>query len=407
MRRNVVLVVLLLAGALAAGEKGGPLRLRVTTSEGTTLEGHAQLKKDALEVETGSGVKKLPWARIAELEEVDPLAPPPEAERQGDRLTFESRATALEARKEEPRAHARSWTSLGEWARKRGLDAEAKKAFESAVATSPDDADAERALGRAKDEDGSWKDAREVFTGRKAAAGDLYELAQWAAKNGLDEEALATLAPLAAKNAFDKKLLPIARPLTDRHRQASAIGLPFKGRWRASEDPSHHHEAKTYAVYAVDFYKELDGKSHKGDGKELADHYAWGEPVLAVADGQVVGVQEGFADNPVGRIPAGDLQFSANGIAVLHSGGEKTFYLHIQKGSNKVKLHDHVKKGDVLGLVGNSGASSAPHLHFTLVDAHGLSVPWRCENFFLIADDGTRVRVKRGRVLEGELVEAE
>jgi murein DD-endopeptidase MepM/ murein hydrolase activator NlpD len=39
------------------------------------------------------------------------------------------------------------------------------------------------------------------------------------------------------------------------------------------------------------------------------------------------------------------------------------------KGSLRVKVGDKVKKGDTLAHLGNSGTSSAPHLHFHLMDS--------------------------------------
>ena len=44
-------------------------------------------------------------------------------------------------------------------------------------------------------------------------------------------------------------------------------------------------------------------------------------------------------------------------------------WAHLQPGSVRVKVGDHVKRGQVLGLVGNSGNSSEPHLHFHVTDA--------------------------------------
>ena len=45
--------------------------------------------------------------------------------------------------------------------------------------------------------------------------------------------------------------------------------FPVRGRWRASADPTHHHEKKTFAVYAIDFYGEVDGKPWKGDRNKI------------------------------------------------------------------------------------------------------------------------------------------
>jgi murein DD-endopeptidase MepM/ murein hydrolase activator NlpD len=56
--------------------------------------------------------------------------------------------------------------------------------------------------------------------------------------------------------------------------------------------------------------------------------------------------------------------------------GVYAFYAHLQPGSIKVKVGDKVRRGQVLGLVGNSGNSTEPHLHFHLSDANS---PLGCE----------------------------
>ena len=45
-------------------------------------------------------------------------------------------------------------------------------------------------------------------------------------------------------------------------------------------------------------------------------------------------------------------------------------YAHLQPGSLKVHEGEKVRRGQVLGLVGNSGNSTEPHLHFDLCDAN-------------------------------------
>ena len=67
-----------------------------------------------------------------------------------------------------------------------------------------------------------------------------------------------------------------------------------------------------------------------------------------------------------------------NMLVIDIGGGRYVFYAHLQPGSLKVKVGDKVKTGDVLGQLGNTGNSDAPHLHFHVMDgpspldAHGL-----------------------------------
>jgi len=59
-----------------------------------------------------------------------------------------------------------------------------------------------------------------------------------------------------------------------------------------------------------------------------------------------------------------------NHVILDLGGGRFTFYAHMQPASLRVKVGEKVRRGQVLGLVGNSGNSTAPHLHFHLTDAN-------------------------------------
>ena len=57
-----------------------------------------------------------------------------------------------------------------------------------------------------------------------------------------------------------------------------------------------------------------------------------------------------------------------NMLVVDIGDGAFAFYAHLQRGSLKVKLGDRVTTGQVIGLLGNTGNSTAPHLHFHVMD---------------------------------------
>jgi murein DD-endopeptidase MepM/ murein hydrolase activator NlpD len=79
------------------------------------------------------------------------------------------------------------------------------------------------------------------------------------------------------------------------------------------------------------------------------DQRAWtGAPVQAISDGIVT-----FAD---------ELDVTGNIIVVDHGAGLSSRYMHLSK--FKIKSGQNVSKGDVIGFSGNSGRSSAPHLHW-------------------------------------------
>lgn len=86
-----------------------------------------------------------------------------------------------------------------------------------------------------------------------------------------------------------------------------------------------------------------------------------GIPVLAAADGIVRSVKDGFFDRETSRG-----ERTGNSVLVDHGNGWSTFYLHFARNSIAVRAGQRVRAGLVLGLVGSSGDSTAPHLHFNL-----------------------------------------
>lgn len=125
--------------------------------------------------------------------------------------------------------------------------------------------------------------------------------------------------------------------------------------------------------FAIDWGKlGADGLPFKNDGKKNSDFYGYGEDLLAVADATVVGVKDGIPDNDMaaGKMAVRITMDTIGGnYVVLDIGnGYYAFYAHMIPGSLKVKMGDKVKVGDVLGKLGNSGNSDAPHLHFHITN---------------------------------------
>ena len=102
-----------------------------------------------------------------------------------------------------------------------------------------------------------------------------------------------------------------------------------------------------------------------------------GTLVLAAREGTVMQIQDGFLGNGQDRERDGG---RANFIRVLHSDGSMALYGHLQAGGMRVRRGQAVGAGQPLGLSGNSGYSSAPHLHFVVQVNRGMglrSVPAR------------------------------
>lgn len=147
----------------------------------------------------------------------------------------------------------------------------------------------------------------------------------------------------------------------------TSFRLPFEGEWLVlwggdSRELNHHHDTPSQC-FAFDFVLvDKAGKTHKGDGKENEDYYAFGQPVLAPADGVVTDVITGVRDNTPGSMNPGFA--GGNSVIIMHRENEVSFLGHFQQGTIRVKCGEAVKRGQVLGLCGNSGNSSEPHIHF-------------------------------------------
>ena len=119
--------------------------------------------------------------------------------------------------------------------------------------------------------------------------------------------------------------------------------------------------------------------SHQDEENRDAVDFALAEGtlILAAREGTVMQVQDGFHRNGQDRQRDGN---RANFIRVLHSDGSMALYAHLQAGGMRVRPGQAVQAGQPLGLSGNSGFSTAPHLHFVVQVNRGMglrSVPVR------------------------------
>ena len=157
-------------------------------------------------------------------------------------------------------------------------------------------------------------------------------------------------------------------------------------------------------------------KSYRGDPLKNSNYYAYGTPLLAVADGIVVETKDSIPENVPGAnsraVTIDMITVGGNHVALDIGGGKYALYAHVQPGSLKVKVGDRVKRGQVLALLGNSGNSTEPHVHFQIADgptflsSEGHSVRdvvrgrWRLWHQRGAAA-GDRVQASRARVGEG------
>ncbi|URX64489.1 M23 family metallopeptidase [Luteibacter anthropi] len=170
------------------------------------------------------------------------------------------------------------------------------------------------------------------------------------------------------------------------------LGPPVRGgQWLAHEGPGNAHSHHWGSLVAVNgsltvpqrYALDLVGIDKKGRAfrpvKDIhatrhSDWYGYGAPVLAVADATVVAMRDGQDEHAPLEAQPEPASLSLDGLfgnyVVLDLGqGRYAGYAHLEKGSVKVKTGQHVARGDVIGALGQSGNSAAPHLHFQVADA--------------------------------------
>jgi len=150
-------------------------------------------------------------------------------------------------------------------------------------------------------------------------------------------------------------------------RNTSKLMLPFKDEWTViwggdTKEMNYHVESEAQKN-AFDFVIKNDkGNSYKTDGKTNEDYYAFGKELIAPCDGEVVLVVEGVKDNIPGI--SNPVYVPGNTVIIKTENNEYLFFAHFKQHSIAVKQGQKIKQGQLLGLCGNTGNSSEPHLHF-------------------------------------------
>jgi hypothetical protein len=188
-------------------------------------------------------------------------------------------------------------------------------------------------------------------------------------------------------------------------RDVAVIGPPLRGTgWLTANGPDAQtgHRRSIVPVegtaaiaqrFAIDYVKmDTSGRRFIGDSLKNESYYAHGTDAIAVADGIVAAVKDSIPENipgPASRAVPITLETVGGNFVILDIGlGRYAFYAHLIPGSLRVRVGDRVRKGQVLGLVGNSGNSTEPHLHFHVMDGTSPlgseGIPYAHERFDLV-----------------------
>jgi hypothetical protein len=198
----------------------------------------------------------------------------------------------------------------------------------------------------------------------------------------------------------------------ENYRTKAKLRLPFGrpgdgGAWYVSWGGRgairNYHVVAPDQRFATDFLLVRGGSYARAGGARNEDHHCWNQPIRAPAAGRVVSAVANVPDNPrlgqklPGVTPPG------NHVVIDHGESEHSLIAHFRQGTLKLRAGQKVAAGQLLGLCGNSGNSSQPHVHYHLQTGkrfgEGLGLP-----AFFNGYEADGVPVAHGEPQRGEVV---
>lgn len=166
--------------------------------------------------------------------------------------------------------------------------------------------------------------------------------------------------------------------------------------------------------YAYDFaILNTENKQFTGKGENNEEWFGFGKQVIAVAEGEVVAVETLQKDDKTFDVPSlknNPLALYGNYVVIKHNNNNVlSMYAHLKnKSSEHLKPGTRVKQGQVIGLIGTSGSSFFPHLHFEVrnnVSHQAEGIPSYFNNYSLILGSSKK-EIKKGTVNTGEIIQS-
>jgi murein DD-endopeptidase MepM/ murein hydrolase activator NlpD len=159
-------------------------------------------------------------------------------------------------------------------------------------------------------------------------------------------------------------------------RNKTKLILPFNGEWTVfwggdTIELNYHIESEAQKNAFDIVITDNNGKTFKTEGKTNEDYYAFGKELLAPCDAEVVLAVDGIKDNTPGEL--NPVYVPGNMLILKTANNEFLFFAHFKQNSIVVKQGQKVKKGELIGLCGNSGNSSEAHLHFHIQNVEDIN----------------------------------
>lgn len=168
-------------------------------------------------------------------------------------------------------------------------------------------------------------------------------------------------------------------------RNITKLKLPFKGEWTVlwggdSKELNYHIENIAQKNAFDILITDSTGSSHKNNGENNEDYYAFDQPIFAPCDGEIVLAVDGVKDNETGIL--NPIYLSGNSVILKTNNNEFLVFAHFKNHSVDVKEGQKIKEGQKLGLCGNSGNSSEPHLHFHIQNIEDMNIATGVKCYF-------------------------
>lgn len=173
---------------------------------------------------------------------------------------------------------------------------------------------------------------------------------------------------------------------------------PLTVAWGGPTLAVNYHVVLPDQRWAYDLLVTQNGRSFRTTGARVEDYYAYGRQVLSPASGVVLATRDTEPDEPIGHWRF--RRATGNHVILQVAPGEFLFIAHLQPRSIAVAVGEHVRAGQLLGRVGNSGNTSEPHVHVHLQDTPtpylGEGIPFYFYNYRV-----NNVEVPRGMPFGG------